>query len=133
MKQNYIDEKTGITYTLQGDYYLPDIVLPAEKENRPLGVWGQRHFLYLKQYRKVFYTNLLTSGPGTLGHKIFLYLFLLFQLYELLRPFHVGNTKHSSYHMECLTDPVCINQCSQSKVNIIHIRDFPTTGKQFFE
>ena len=61
MKQHYIDEKTGISYTLQGDYYLPDFVLPAE-ENRSVGVWGQRHLRYLRQHRKVFYTNLLTSG-----------------------------------------------------------------------
>lgn len=62
MKQHYIDEKTGISYTLQGDYYLPDLVLPAEKENRSVGILGQRHLRYLKQHRKVFYTNLLTSG-----------------------------------------------------------------------
>ena len=61
MKQHYIDEKTGISYTLQGDYYLPDFVLPAE-ENRSVGVWGQRHLRYLKQHCKVLYTNLLTSG-----------------------------------------------------------------------
>ena len=36
--------------------------LPAEKENKPIGVWGQRHLRYLKQHRKVLYTNLLTSG-----------------------------------------------------------------------
>ena len=61
MKQHYIDEKTGISYTLQGDCYLPDFVLPAE-ENRSVGVWGQRHLRYLKQHCKVLYTNLLTSG-----------------------------------------------------------------------
>ena len=61
MKQHYIDEKTGISYTLQGDYYLPDLALPAEKE-QPIGLWGQRHLRYLKQHRKVLYTNLLTSG-----------------------------------------------------------------------
>ena len=61
MNQHYIDEKTGISYTLQGDYYLPDFVLPAE-ENRSVGVWGQRHLRYLKQHRKVLYANLLTSG-----------------------------------------------------------------------
>ena len=62
MKQHYIDEKTGISYTLQGDYYLPDLVLPTEKGNRSVGIWGQRHLRYLKQHRKVLYTNLLTSG-----------------------------------------------------------------------
>ena len=61
MKQHYIDEKTGIRYTLQGDYYLPNITLPAE-ENKTIGIWGQRHLRYIRQYRKVFYTNLLTSG-----------------------------------------------------------------------
>ena len=61
MKQHYIDEKTGISYTLQGDYYLPDLALPAEK-GQLIGIWGQRHLRYLKQHRKVFYTNLLTSG-----------------------------------------------------------------------
>ena len=38
------------------------IISLAEKENRPIGVWGQRHLRYLRQHRKVFYTNLLTSG-----------------------------------------------------------------------
>ena len=61
MKQHYIDEKTGISYTLQGDYYLPDLALPAEKE-QPIGLWGQRHLRYLKEYRRVTYLNLLTSG-----------------------------------------------------------------------
>ena len=62
MKQHYTDEKTGISYTLQGDYYLPDLILPAEKEERHIGVWGQRHARYLKQYHRVRYYNLLTSG-----------------------------------------------------------------------
>ncbi|MDO4443896.1 MAG: TnpV protein [Bacillota bacterium] len=61
MKQHYIDEKIGISYTLQGDYYLPDLALPAEKEH-PIGLWGQRHLRYLKEYRRVTYLNLLTSG-----------------------------------------------------------------------
>ena len=38
------------------------VSLPTEKENKPIGVWGQRHLRYLKQHRKVLYTNLLTSG-----------------------------------------------------------------------
>ena len=61
MKQHYIDEKTGISYTLQGDYYLPNFISPAE-ENKTIGIWGQRHLRYIRQHRKVFYTNLLTSG-----------------------------------------------------------------------
>ena len=61
MKQHFTDEKTGIRYTLQGDYYLPDLALPAE-EQHPIGIWGQRHLRHIKQNRRVLYTNLLTSG-----------------------------------------------------------------------
>lgn len=61
MKKNFTDKRTGISYTLQGDYYLPDLELPAE-EQQPIGVWGQRHLRYIKQHRKALYTNLLTSG-----------------------------------------------------------------------
>lgn len=52
----------GGTYTLQGNYYLPDLILPAEKEERHIGVWGKRHLRYIRPHKKVFYTNLLTSG-----------------------------------------------------------------------
>ena len=61
MKKHIYYEKTGISYTLQGDYYLPDIALSTE-EQQPIGVWGQRHLRYIKQNRKIFYHNLLTSG-----------------------------------------------------------------------
>lgn len=61
MKKDFTDKRTGISYTLQGDYYLPDLELPAE-EQQPIGVWGQRHLRYIKQHRKALYTNLLTSG-----------------------------------------------------------------------
>ena len=54
-------EKSGGTYTMQGDYRLPNLTLPAEEE-RPIGVWGQRRLRYLKQHHKVLYYNLLTSG-----------------------------------------------------------------------
>lgn len=56
-----IFEQIGGTYTKQGDYRLPNLTLPAEEE-RPIGVWGQRRLRYLKQYHKVLYYNLLTSG-----------------------------------------------------------------------
>ena len=46
---------------MQGDYYLPCLKLPKE-ESRHIGVWGQRHLWYLKQYHRVRYYNLLTSG-----------------------------------------------------------------------
>lgn len=61
MKQHFTDEKKGIRYTLQGDYYLPDLALPAE-EQQPIGIWGQRNLRHIKQNRRVLYTNLLTSG-----------------------------------------------------------------------
>ena len=61
MKKHIYDEKNGISYTLQGDYYLLDIALPNE-EQQPVGLWGQRHLRYIKQHRKVLYTDLLTSG-----------------------------------------------------------------------
>ena len=54
-------EKLGGKYKRQGDYLIPCLTVPAEEE-QPIGTWGQRHLDYLKQYRKVTYTNLLTSG-----------------------------------------------------------------------
>ena len=54
-------EQMGGTYMQQGDYMLPNLILPAEEE-RPIGIWGKRHVRYLKQYHKVRYFNLLTSG-----------------------------------------------------------------------
>jgi len=56
-----IFEELGGRYERQGDYILPCLTLPPEEE-KPIGVFGQRHLDYLKQYRKVTYTNLLTSG-----------------------------------------------------------------------
>ncbi len=63
MQKYIVDEKTGISYSLVGDYYLPWGDLPDdEPEQRPIGIWGQRHLRYIKQHRKVLYTELLTSG-----------------------------------------------------------------------
>ena len=61
MEKRIYNEQTGISYTLQGDYYLPDLALP-EQEDKPIGLWGQRHLRYIKQYHKVRYTSLLTGG-----------------------------------------------------------------------
>ena len=58
---NILFEELGGKYERKGDYLIPCIALPAEEE-QPIGTWGQRHLDYLKQYRKVTYTNLLTSG-----------------------------------------------------------------------
>ena len=56
-----IFEELGGKYERQGDYLIPCLTVPAEEE-QPIGTWGQRHLDYLKQYRRVTYINLLTSG-----------------------------------------------------------------------
>ena len=61
MERRIYNEQTRISYTLQGDQYLPDLALP-EQEDKPIGLWGQRHLRYIKQHRKIFYINLLISG-----------------------------------------------------------------------
>ena len=60
MRKTLFEQMDG-TYTQQGDYLLPNLVLPAE-EKQSIGVWGQRRLRYLKQYHRVLYYNLLTSG-----------------------------------------------------------------------
>ena len=55
-----IFEQMGGNYTLQGDYYLPNLALPAE-ENKPIGIWGQRHKRYLQEHKRATYTTLLIS------------------------------------------------------------------------
>ena len=54
-------EQMGGTYTQVGDYMLPNLTIP-EEEQKPIGIWGQRHARYLKQHHKILYYNLLTSG-----------------------------------------------------------------------
>ena len=61
MDKYIYDDKNGLWYELQGDYYVPCLILPAEKE-QPIGLWGQQHLRYLKEYRRNTYTMLLTSG-----------------------------------------------------------------------
>ena len=61
MDKYIYDEKNGLWYELQEDYYLPCLKLPKE-ESRHIGIWGQRHLRYLKQHRKVLYSELLISG-----------------------------------------------------------------------
>ena len=51
----------GGTYEQQGDYLIPCLTLSAEEE-KPVGIWGQRHLRYLKTHRKITYMNLLTTG-----------------------------------------------------------------------
>ena len=61
MDKYIYDDKNGLWYELQGDYYIPCFILPAEKE-QPIGLWGQRHLRYLKEYRRATYITLFTSG-----------------------------------------------------------------------
>ena len=59
MNQFKTDERTGLQYELQGDYY----VIAGEGEEKPVvGIWGQRHLRWLKRNRRVTFTNLLTTG-----------------------------------------------------------------------
>lgn len=62
MEKYIYNEQNGLWYELQGDYYIPCLELPAEKEERNIGVWGQRHLRYIREHKKAFYINLLTSG-----------------------------------------------------------------------
>lgn len=60
MKNRIYDEKNGLWYEKQGDYFIPCLSLYEEKQN-PIGIWGQRHLRYIKQHKRIFYANLLTS------------------------------------------------------------------------
>ena len=62
MDKYIYDDKNGLWYELQGDYYIPCLILPTEEENKPIGLWGQRHKRYLQEHKWVFYITLLTSG-----------------------------------------------------------------------
>ena len=61
MENRIYDEKNGLWYAKQGDYYLPELALLPEEE-KPIGIWGLRHLQYLKEHKQFVYINLLTSG-----------------------------------------------------------------------
>ena len=61
MDKYIFDESNGLWYELIGDYYFPCLTVPAEEE-QPVGIWGQRHLRYIKEYRKARYTSLLLGG-----------------------------------------------------------------------
>lgn len=56
-----IFEEMGGTYHEENGYLIPDLTLPTEEE-KPIGLWGQRHLRYIKEHKRLFYINLLTSG-----------------------------------------------------------------------
>ena len=60
MEKYITDERTGLKYELVGDYYL--IAGDDGPEERPIGIWGQRHLWYLKKHHRTAYAELLTSG-----------------------------------------------------------------------
>ena len=62
MEKHITDAKTGISYTLNGDYYLPDLALPEEETAVTLGKWGRAHKDWLKSNKPLFYSELLMSG-----------------------------------------------------------------------
>ena len=62
MDKYIYDERNGLWYELQGDYYIPCLTLPTEKEHKPIGLWGQRHKRYLQEYKRMVYISLLMNG-----------------------------------------------------------------------
>ncbi len=61
MEKTIYDESNGLWYELRGDYYIPCLTVPAQKE-RPIGIWGQRQLRYIKTECKALYTELMVSG-----------------------------------------------------------------------
>ena len=61
MDKYIYEENNCLWYELQGDYYLPCILLLPEEE-KTIGIWGQRHLWDLKEYRRIPYINLFTRG-----------------------------------------------------------------------
>lgn len=58
MKKHIVNEATGISYTLVGDYYIPDLKLP-ETENQPIGIWGRKRLAYLKEHKTILFNQLV--------------------------------------------------------------------------
>ena len=61
MEKYIYNEQNGLWYELQGDYYIPCLVLD-EEDAQPIGMWGRKHLRYIKEHRKALYTSLLISG-----------------------------------------------------------------------
>lgn len=60
MEEYIYNSSNGLWYELQGDYYIPCLVLP-DTEERPIGIWGRKHLDYIKEYRPVLYVDLVLS------------------------------------------------------------------------
>ena len=61
MEKYIYDQNNGLWYELQGDYYIPCLVLD-ETDTQPIGMWGRRHLSYLREHRPVLHTSLVLSG-----------------------------------------------------------------------
>ena len=61
MEKYIYNEQNGLWYELQGDYYIPCLVLD-EEDTQPVGMWGRRYLRYIKEHRRALYTTLLISG-----------------------------------------------------------------------
>ena len=61
MEKYIFDQCNGLWYELQGDYYIPCLVLD-EAMTSPIGMWGRKHQQYLKEHRPMLYSNLVLSG-----------------------------------------------------------------------
>ena len=62
MDKYIYDENNGLWYELQGDYYIPCLTILEEEQQRPIGIWGQRHLRYIHEYCKGLYNSMLLSG-----------------------------------------------------------------------
>ncbi len=76
MEKYVVDERSGWEYELKGEHYYPTgrvmkngVITPQKlpTENEPeeekhVGIWGQRHLRYIRQYKKSLYFNLFVSG-----------------------------------------------------------------------
>jgi len=61
MEKYIYNEQNGLWYELQGDYYIPCLILD-EEDTQPIGMWGRKHLRYIKAHRPVLHTTLLLSG-----------------------------------------------------------------------
>ncbi|MDO5556528.1 MAG: TnpV protein [Clostridia bacterium] len=62
MKESYINEKTGIEYILQGDYYIPNITIPKARRTGNIGKYGRLKLNYMKKYKIPEYTEMLLNN-----------------------------------------------------------------------
>ena len=65
LKERFIDERTGIEYVRQGDYYIPNLVLPKQKKIH-LNKYGRMRLNYLKEHKKAEYTIMFMKNTDML-------------------------------------------------------------------